>query len=80
MAELKEYVGRVKEIADETEGASFKGVSVPTSEWNGVLLIEGASFDNVLGIYKAYIKKYGAHPKISLAKIEMLLTLEELGY
>jgi len=78
--ELKEYVGRVKEIADGIEGADFKGVFVPSSEWNGVLLIEGKSFDKILEIYKAYIKKYGSHPKIPLAKLELLLSFDELGY
>jgi len=78
--ELKEYVGRVNEISDGIEGASFKGVFAPTSEWNGVLLIEGTSFDKIMEGYKAYLKKYGAHPKIPLAKLELLLAFEELGY
>lgn len=78
--ELKEYVGRVQKVADGIEGASFKGVFIPTSEWNGVLLFEGTSFDNVLKVYKAYIKKYGANPKIPVAKIESLFTFEEVGY
>ena len=30
--ELKEYVGRVKEISDGIEGASCKGVFAPSSE------------------------------------------------
>jgi hypothetical protein len=50
------------------------------AEWNGVLLFEGTSFDKILEIYKAYIKKYGAHPKVPVAKLELLLTFEELGY
>jgi hypothetical protein len=53
---------------------------VPSSEWNGVLLFEGKSFDKILEVYKAYIKKYGSHPKIPLAKLELLLSFEELGY
>jgi hypothetical protein len=78
--ELKEYLRRVNEIADGTEGASFKGVFAPSSEWNCVLLFEGASFDKIMGIYKAYIKKYGSNPKIPVAKVESLFTFEEVGY
>jgi hypothetical protein len=78
--ELKEYIGRVNEIANATEGARFKGVFAPTSEWNGVLLFEGTSFDKILGVYKAYLKKYGSHPKVPVAKLELLLTFEEVGY
>lgn len=80
LKELKEYVGKVKEIANNVEGANLKGAFAPTSEWNGVLLFEGTTFNNVLEIYKEYIKKYGSNPKISVAKIESLFTFEELGY
>ena len=78
--ELKEYIGRVNEIAKGIEGANFKGVFAPTSEWNAMLLREGTSFDKIMEGYKVYLKKYGAHPKIPLAKLELLLTFEELGY
>lgn len=78
--ELKEYVGRVSEIANAVEGVSFKGVFTPTSEWNCVLLFEATGFDNVLKIYKEYMKKYGSNPNIPVAKVESLFTLEEIGY
>ena len=78
--ELKEYVGRLNEIADGIEGVALKGVFTPTSGWNGVLLIEGTSCDKIIEAYKAYLKKYGSHPKIPLAKLELLYTFEELGY
>lgn len=78
--ELKEYVGRINEIANGVEGVSFKGVFTPTSAWNGVLLFEGASFDRVLEIYTVYVKKYGAHQKIPVAKVEVLFAFEEVGY
>jgi hypothetical protein len=78
--EWKEYIGRVSEITNGIEGASFKGVYAPTSEWNGVLLIEGTSFDKIMEGYKVYLKKYGDHPKIPVAKLELLLSFEELGY
>jgi hypothetical protein len=45
-----------------------------------VLLFEGTSFDRILGIYKEYIKKYGSHPRVPVAKIELLFELEEVGY
>jgi hypothetical protein len=78
--ELKEYIGRISEIANRVEGAGFKGVFTPISEWNGVLLFEGTSFDKIMEIYKEYIKKFGAHPKIPVAKVELLFTFEETGY
>jgi hypothetical protein len=78
--ELKEYIERVNETADGIEGASFKGVFTPTSEWSAVLLLEGTSFDKIMEIYKQYIKKYGSHPRIQVAKVESLFTFEEVGY
>jgi hypothetical protein len=78
--EFNEYVGRVKEIADGIEGADFKGVFLPSSEWNAVAFFEGTSFDKIMEIYKAYMKKYGSHPKVPLAKLELLFAFEELGY
>ena len=78
--ELKEYVGRTKEIANGIEGAGFKGIFTPISEWNAVLLLEGISFDKIMEIYKQYIKKYGSHPKIPVAKVELLFSFEETGH
>jgi len=45
-----------------------------------VLLFEGTNFNNILEIYKEYMKKYGANPKILVGKFESLLTFEEAGY
>lgn len=78
--EFTEYVARVKGIAEGIDGAHFKGVFMPTSEWSAVLLLEGTSFEKILAVYKTYLKKYGSHPKITLAKLESLFTFEELGY
>ena len=77
--ELKEYVGRITDIANGIDGASFKGVFTPTSAWNGVLLFEGSSFDKVMEIYKVYVKNFGAHPRIPVAKVELLFSFEEVG-
>ena len=78
--ELKEYVARINEISNGIEGVGFKGVFAPTSEWNGVLLFEGTNFDKVLEVYKQYLMKHGSHPKIPVAKVELLFTFEEIGY
>ncbi len=78
--EFKEYIGRVMSICEGTEGVDFKGVFVPSSEWNAVSLVEATSFEQALEVFKTYMKKYGGHPKIPLAKLELLYTFEELGY
>ena len=79
-SELKEYVRRLNEIVDGIEGVALKGVFAPTSEWNGVLLIEGTNFEKIMEGYKAYLKKYGSHPRLPVAKLELLLPFEDLGY
>ena len=78
-AEMKEYTEKVNELCNVTEGVTFKGVFIPTSEWSSVILFEGTSYDNILGIYKAFMLKYGPNPKISVGKVETLHTYEELG-
>ena len=78
--EFNEYVGRVKAICDGIDGASLQGVFMPTSEWSAVLLLEGTSFEKIQELYRVYIQKHGAHPKITLAKLESLFTFQELGY
>ena len=77
--ELNEYVGRLNNIADGIEGTNFQGIFLPTSGWNFVLLVEAKSFDKMLEVYKVYMTKYGPHPKISVGKLETLLTPEEVG-
>jgi len=78
--EFKEYIGRIMGIAQGIEGVNFKGVFVPSSEWNAVMLIEAASFDKAMEIYKTYVQKFGPHPKTPVSKLELLCTFEELGY
>lgn len=78
--ELKEYVDDIKELANGINGVNFSGIFSPTSAWNCVILFEGTSYDKVLGLYKAYTAKHGVHPKIPVGKVEVLHTLEELGY
>jgi len=78
--EFKEYGERVKSICDGIEGIDLKGVFAPSSEWSAVALLEAASFEKGLEVYRTYMKKYGPHPKVTLAKTELLLTFEELGF
>jgi hypothetical protein len=77
--ELQEYFGQAKGVFDETDGADLKGMFVPNSEWNFVAFIEATSYDKVMDAYRAYVKKFGPHPKETLAKMEILYTFEELG-
>jgi len=77
--EFKEHVGRMKSICDGIKGVNLKGVFTPSSEWSAVALLEAASFEKVLEAYRTYMKKYGPHPKQTLAKTELLFTFEELG-
>ena len=78
--EFNECIARVKSIADEVDGIDFKGVFVPTSEWNAVTLWEAPSFDSALEVYRTYIRKHGPHPKMTVSKAELLYTFKELGY
>jgi len=78
--EFSEYIARVKSIADGLDDVDFKGVFAPTSEWNAVTLWEAPGMDAALEVYRTYIKKFGSHPKIPLAKMELLYTFKELGY
>jgi hypothetical protein len=77
-SEIKDYVERVNKLYDKTKDVNFKGVFIPTSEWTASPLFEGTSYNKVLAVYKEYIMKYGPHPKISLGKVEILHTFEEL--
>ena len=78
--EFNEYVGRIMSICEGIEGVDFKGVFAPSSEWNAVLLLEGPSLDKGISVMTTYIQKYGPHPKIPVAKLELLFTFEQLGY
>ncbi len=78
--EFKEYVGRVMSISKGIEGINFKGVFMPSSGWNAVLLSEATSFEKGLEAFRTYMKRYGPNSKVSLAKLELLYTFEELGY
>ncbi|MDQ1279334.1 MAG: hypothetical protein QG670_596 [Thermoproteota archaeon] len=80
--ELKEYIKMTASVFKDMEGISFRGVFIPTSEWNFALLYETKSFDKALEAFKTGMKKYGDkwQSKIPVSKSEVLLTFEELGY
>ena len=77
--EFKEYGERFESIIDGIEGIDLKGVFAPSSEWSAVVLLEAVSFEKVLEVWRTYMKKYGPHQKISLGKVELLFTFEEVG-
>jgi len=79
--EFKKYLGRVKSISDGLEGVKFKGAFAPSSEWNYAFLLESSSFDQGIEIYRTYMKNYeGQHPQVLVGKLELLFTLEEVGF
>jgi len=74
--ELKDFLGRMRNICDEIEDIELKGVYTPTSEWNAVLLFEAIRFEKGIEAYRTYHQKFGS-PKIPLGKAELLYTFEE---
>ena len=79
--ELKEYIENVKAIADDIKEVQFKGIFAPSSAWNFVFLLETANFEKVMDVYRTYIHKYGGqHPKVPVGKLELLFTVEEIGF
>jgi hypothetical protein len=79
--EFEEYLGRMKSISDGIEGVTFRGVFAPSSEWNFAFLLETSSFDRGMEIYRTYMQKYGGqHPKVTVGKLELLFSLEEVSF
>ena len=77
--ELREFAGRMKTIIGGTEGVEFSGLFIPTSEWHYVIVWDVTTYEKALQIYKAYSEKYGPL-RISLGKLELLHTLEEIPF
>ncbi len=77
--ELKEFVSRVKNLAVGLGGISILGIFIPTSEWHYVIVWNATTYEEALQIYKKYSEKYGPL-KISLGKIELFHTLEEIPF
>jgi hypothetical protein len=79
--EFREYVGRLKGISEGIKGVVFRGVFAPSSGWNFAFLLETPSFDKGMDVYRTYMQKYGGqHPKVSVGKLELLFTLEEINF
>ena len=79
--EFERYLERVNEISKKIKGVTFKGAYAPSSDWNYAFLFDVSSFDQGMEIYKTYIKKYeGQHPQELVGKLELLFTLEEVGF
>ena len=77
--EFKEFGSRLKGIVGGTEGVSLLGIFIPTSEWHYVVVWDVTMYEKVLQMYKTYSEKYGSL-KISLGKIELFHTLEEIPF
>lgn len=77
--EFKEFNDRMNSINEGIEGVDLKGLFVPASEWNFVALLEG-SYEKILELYRTYVQKYGSPIQMQSAKIELLMTFEEVGY
>ena len=78
-AEFKEFVNTVKSEFAKSEGVSFLGVFMPTSEWHYVMVWDVTTYEKLMQTYKAYFEKYGQF-KMSLAKLELFHTLEEVPF
>ena len=79
--EFEKYLGRVETIINGIEGVKYLGVFAPSSEWNFAFLFETSKFENGLEIYRTYMKQYvGENPLVLVGKLELLFTLEEIGF
>lgn len=77
--EFKEFSNQMKTKFDGMEGVKLVGIFIPTSEWHYVIVWNAKTYEKVLQIYKAYSEKYGPL-KISLGKLELFHTLEEIPF
>ena len=77
--EFKEFASRVKSQVEGVEGVNLVGLFIPTSEWHYVIVWNVTTYEKVLQTYKAYSEKYGSL-KISIGKLELLHTLEEVPF
>ena len=77
--EFKEFAKILKSQFNKTAGANLVGIYIPSSEWHYVVVWDVTTYEKVLQIYKAYSEKYGPL-KISLGKLELLHTLEEIPF
>jgi hypothetical protein len=81
--EFKQYLTTVKDVSGAVSGMTFKGVYIPSDEWNYTLLFDLEQYANALDVYQTFIKKYAqpdVRSNIAYAKLTLLHTFEELGY
>ena len=79
--EFEKYHRRVERIIKGIEGVNYLGAFAPSSEWNFAFLFETSKFENALKIYREYMKQYvGESPLVLVGKLELLFTLEEIGF
>ncbi len=77
--EFKEFTSRVKSQFDGLDGVNLVGLFIPTSEWHYVIVWNVNVYEKILQTYKAYSEKYGPL-KISLGKLELFHTMEEIPF
>jgi hypothetical protein len=76
-------VENVKQVSEAIAGMTFKGVYIPTDEWNYTLLFDVAQYANALNGYQTFIQKYlrpDMRSNIAVSKSILLHTFKELGY
>ncbi len=77
--EFNRFSSQLKSQVKGIEGAEISGIYIPTSEWHYVVVWNVTTYEKVLEGYKKYSDKHGPL-KMSLGKIEILHTLEELPF
>jgi hypothetical protein len=77
--EFKEFASRMKSQVDGAKDVKLLGIFIPTSEWHYVIVWNVTTYEKALRIYKTYSEKYGPL-KISLGKLELFHTLEEIPF
>ena len=79
--EFEKYYQSLKKISSSIEGLKFLGAFIPSSEWNYALLFDTISFDKAMQVYRTIVKKFeGQHPQEFVGKLEILFSLEEVGF
>ena len=79
--EFERFLGRFEKIIKGIQGVKYLGVFAPSSAWNFVFLFETPNFDKGLGVYREYMNQnVGENPFVEVGKLELLFTLEEIGF
>lgn len=81
--QFKQYIERVKQVSSAVKGMNFKGVYIPSDEWNYTLLFDLDQYANALEGYQAFVKKHlqaDVRSNIAYTKSTLLHTFAELGY